>query len=62
MSESRGSGAGVIETATVALLDTTLPSELVKTAVTVLLPALTPVASPVVLTETTEGLLEVHLI
>jgi hypothetical protein len=56
--ESSGSGAGVIETATVAVLETTLPSEFVNTAVTVLL----PVASPVALTETTDGRLEFHLI
>src|SRR6266851_3286752 len=60
--ESRGSGAGVIETATVALVDTTLPSEFVNTAVMVLLPALTPVASPVGLTATMDGLLELHTI
>src|SRR5438309_1092984 len=62
VSESRGSGAGVIETATVAVFDTTLPSEFVNTAVTVLLPALTPVARPVGLMETMDGTLELQTI
>jgi hypothetical protein len=60
--ESRGSGAAVRVTVTVAVLDTMLPSEFVNTAVMVSLPALKPFARPVELIETMDGLLEVHLI
>jgi hypothetical protein len=60
VSESRGSGAGVLETATVAVPDTTLPSAFVNSAVMVVLPALEPVTSPEALTEAMDGLLERH--
>src|ERR1700723_55142 len=46
VSESRGSGAAVIVTVTVALEVTTLPSGLVSLAVMVVVPALAPVATP----------------
>ena len=58
--ESRGSGAAVRLTVTLAVLDTTLPSEFVNTAVMVPVPALKPFARPVALIETMDGLLEVH--
>ena len=48
VSESRGSGAAVIVTVTVALEVTTLPSGLVSLAVMVVVPALAPVATPAV--------------
>src|ERR1700733_7315610 len=62
VSESSGSGAGVLETATVAVPDTTLPSAFVNSAVMVALPGLEPVTSPEALMEAIDGLLEVHLI
>ena len=62
VSESKGSGAGVIETAMVALFDTTLPSAFVNAAVMVVVPGLNPVTSPDELIEAIEELLEVHLI
>jgi hypothetical protein len=60
--ESRGSGAAVVDTATFALVETTLPSEFVSTAVIVVLPAATPVTWPVELTVAIVGTLELHLI
>jgi hypothetical protein len=62
VSESRGSGAGEFETATVAVPDTTLPSAFVNSAVMVALPAFEPATSPEALTEAMDGLLELHLI
>jgi hypothetical protein len=47
-SESKGSGAAVAATVTFAVADTTLPSAFVHRAVIALVPALTPVTSPLV--------------
>jgi hypothetical protein len=60
VSESKGSGAGALETATVAVPDTTLPSVFVRTAVILVLPALEPVTSPDAFTEAMDGALELH--
>jgi hypothetical protein len=62
VSESRGSGAAVSETATVAVFDTTLPSGFVNNAVMVLVPALKPLTSPDAFTEAIDGMLELHCI
>src|ERR1017187_7526031 len=60
--ESRGSGAGVTATLSVAVPVTTVPSALVSSAMTVSVPALTPVTTPVALTVAMDGLVETHLI
>ncbi len=60
VSESRGSGADVTATVTVAIDDTTLLSGFVHFAVIVVLPALTPVASPEALMVAIVGMLELH--
>jgi hypothetical protein len=62
VSESRGSGAAVSETATAAVFDTTLPSAFVNTAVIVLVPELKPVRRPDALTVAIDGMLELHWI
>jgi hypothetical protein len=62
VSESRGSGAAVSDTATVALFETTLPSAFVNSAEIVVLPELEPVTSPAAFTEAMDGALELHLI
>lgn len=46
VSDSRGSGAGVSVTVTVAVFDTTEPSGFFSNAVIVVVPALTPEATP----------------
>jgi hypothetical protein len=61
VSESRGSGAVVSRTVTVAVAETTLAFVFVHRAVTVLVPALTPDTSPVALTVATEGMLDIHV-
>jgi hypothetical protein len=58
--DSRGSGAAVSVTVTVAEAVTTEPSALVSSAVIVLVPTLTPWASPVELTVAIDGTLELH--
>lgn len=60
LSESRGSGAAVSDTLTAEVAVTTEPSGLVSSAVIVVLPTLTPWASPVDVTVAIEGTLEVH--
>ena len=62
MSESRGSGAAVSVTATVAVADTTLASGFVHSAVIVVEPGFAPVASPEGLMLAIVGILDVHLI
>jgi hypothetical protein len=62
VSESRGSGAAVSETVTVAVFETTLPSAFVNSAVIVVLPALAPATSPDAFTEAIDGALELHWI
>ena len=62
VSESRGSGAAVSETATAAVFETTLPSAFVNSAVIVVLPALAPVTSPDAFTVAIDGALELHWI
>jgi hypothetical protein len=62
VSERSGSGAAVLVTVMAAVLETTLPSVLVNSAVMVLVPALRPVTSPDWLTEAMDGMLELHLI
>jgi len=62
VTESRSWGAAVSEAARLAVLDTTVPSAFVNSAVIVVAPAAKSVANPDALTEATVGALELHLI
>jgi hypothetical protein len=61
VSESRGSGAVVSKTVTVAVPVITLALEFVHSAVMVLVPELTPEASPPAVMVATEGMLDSHV-
>jgi hypothetical protein len=62
VSDSSGSGAAERLTETLADAETTDPSAFVQIAEMLVLPALTPVASPVALTVAMVGTLELHAI
>ncbi len=62
VSDSSGSGAAERLTETLAVAETTEPSAFVQIAEIVVVPALTPVASPVALTVAMVGILELHVI